>query len=149
MMRLAFYIAKHGNYKDWAIDFVTGRYGYSHVELIFSDGMCFSSSPREGKCRFKFISDIETSGHWNIIDIKTTHKEKTVYENCKKIDGKKYDWMGIFFHQSLIYPSLQNRFGYEDPDKYWCSEAIQTVLSRTKTKISPNIMAQLWKVKGV
>lgn len=62
-MKLAFYKSVNGDTLDSLIDLWSGRYGYSHVELVFDristdkskGNLCFSSSPREGKCRFKNI----------------------------------------------------------------------------------------------
>jgi hypothetical protein len=146
-MKLAFYKADKGNWKDKLINVWTGRYGYSHVELLFDENICFSASPREGRVRFKQIKDIYTSGKWNIIEISPLISEQEVIENCNKITGLPYDWIGIFFHQSIIFPSIRNKYGIEDPDKYWCSEAIQSVLEQGNIYISPNEMAKLWNIQ--
>ena len=54
-MKLAFYKAKHGTKIDKIVAAAIGS-EYSHVELVFSDGICFSASPRDKGVRFKTIN---------------------------------------------------------------------------------------------
>jgi len=89
-MKIAFYIAKYGTFTDKVIAFFT-RSKYSHCELIFSDGMFASSSPRDGGIRLKNISPDE---HWDIIDLPNIYDESTIRYWFMTNDGDSYDWLG-------------------------------------------------------
>ena len=65
-MELLFYRAEKGNWQDKLIALWT-RGIYSHVEIRFSDGMCFTSSNREGGTRF--IDIYIREGVWDVVDI--------------------------------------------------------------------------------
>jgi hypothetical protein len=91
-MKIIFYLSVNGNWWDKIVAWWTcGK--YSHCELLFSDGICFSSSPRDGGTRFKKIDII--SEHWNEIEISSSH-EIGIREWCEKHVGEKYDWLGVF-----------------------------------------------------
>jgi hypothetical protein len=141
-MKLAFYKADKGNWIDTVIDVATyevdsGYHGYSHVELVFdqvSDGIGFSASPREKKCRFKSI-DFD-SGHWELVDVpmdETTQLQ--IFLTAKKYVGKKYDFIGV-----ILWFAFFNI--YENHNKYWCSEICMKLLGEKKTRITPNRMAK-------
>lgn len=77
-MQIAFYRAPDNIY-DWLIRFWTGPYlllpaRYSHCELVFSDGICISASPREGGVRAKRIE--LDSASWDLMDIQATPEEE-------------------------------------------------------------------------
>jgi hypothetical protein len=86
---------------------------YSHVELIFSDGLSGSSSLIDGGVRLKPI-DFD-DGKWDFIDLPASFEEKARqwFENHI---GCKYDLLGQF-HFVLSPVKGQN-------DKYWCNEAV-------------------------
>jgi hypothetical protein len=119
-MRIAFYKATNGNYLDKIIAWWTRPSffkvftpaNYSHVEMVFSNGECFSSSPRDGGARWKNI-DVE-SGNWDFINTPNIN-EDTVRALCNREEGKKYDWLCIFF--GFVFP-----FDIQDPHKWICSE---------------------------
>lgn len=113
-MKLAFYIAKYGDKLDKTISFFT-RGEFSHVELVFSDGVSFSSSYRDNGVRFKTIDFGE---RWNIIDInKFLHqKEETIRSWCEGQVGCKYDILGAIFQKTFY------------QDRWYCSEICSTVL---------------------
>jgi len=113
-MKLAFYRSCKGNWLDTLIDLASGRYGYSHVELVFDristdtthGNLCFSSSPREGKCRFKNIVLKET--HWNFVNINIPLKEEQrIYSECFNYLNAKYDYYGILFWYVLFWVKKQ------------------------------------------
>jgi hypothetical protein len=133
---LAFYKACKGNWKDWAINIWTGLHGYSHCEIMFTDGQCFSASPREDSCRFKEISDIQTSGKWTIVPLSTSiYNEALIRTAAQEHIGKKYDWLGIFLHEFLP-------LNVDDNDKWWCSEICAFLLKQRDYKVSPNYLAK-------
>ena len=68
-MKVALYKGKRGGSAgafDASVRWWT-RGPYSHVELVFSDGMSASASPRDGGVRFKRI-DFKPE-HWDFIDL--------------------------------------------------------------------------------
>lgn len=74
-MKLAFYKAfcPNATLLDKTIAITTfGK--YSHVEVVFSDGMSFSISPREKVCRFKRIDF--NPDNWEFVELDTTKKEE-------------------------------------------------------------------------
>lgn len=133
-MKLAFYKSNAPKKEklDVMIDKVTGGYGYSHVELVFSDGVCFSSSPREGIVRYKKI-DVSDALSWTVIDVPICHiyDENRSRRIADKLIGCKYDYKGIVLDQ-LIPLSIDNG------DKWWCSEVVAYVLGVYPYKINPN-----------
>ena len=101
-MRLAFYIGG-GTWFDKVTRWRTGG-NCSHVELLFSDDMAFSSSQWDGGVRFKQVEGLRNidagmseDGKWRIVAIKgvSEHAEACAREWCKGEVGKKYDWRGI------------------------------------------------------
>lgn len=143
-MQLWFYKAAEGDLLDKLVGWWTGG-KYSHVELVFSDGTCFSSSPRDGGVRFK---QIKASPHWDVVDLKEpltrmiqenfAHKFKSgfndwnhvadlyegyVREWCETQVGKKYDWKAILGH-------LLSERDLEERRAWYCSEIILAALKR-------------------
>jgi hypothetical protein len=126
-MKLAFYKADKGNFLDKLIGFWTRpnffsfNLGYSHVELVFDDNLCFSSSPRDNGCRYKYISDLYTSGNWDIFEVKTKYTISELKVKCNLEQDKKYDWLCIIL--SDIIP-----FNIQNPKKWTCSELCASFL---------------------
>jgi hypothetical protein len=136
MMKLAFYRvdAPKKEKGDYLVNLATGRYGYSHTELVFSNGVCYSSSPREGCCRFKDI-DIYDKSTWVTIDLNpdiyNQEFEANAWREAFRLNGSKYDWEGIFLNQAIP-------LGIDKQDKWWCSEVCMYLLNSHPYKISPN-----------
>lgn len=118
-MQIAYYKAD-GTLFDKAIRIWTGG-PYSHVEIIFSDGMWFSSSPRDGGCRFKHIAK-DAKWDYQYINISPSDEDK-VRAFCEKQNHKKYDWVWIFLTQ-LIPLNIQER------NKWGCSEIVVAALQQ-------------------
>ena len=111
---------------------------YSHSEIQFSDGICFSSSSRDGGVRFKRI-DINPD-RWSSVDI-PIKDEAALITWCKTQVGRKYDWRGILgFGIMPFRDNLQNR------KKWYCSEICAEVIRRSgehtmlPKKISPSLL---------
>lgn len=97
----------------------------SHSEICFSNGECFSISPRENSIRFKKIP--LNPQRWDIVELNISLRdEMKVYKYCKKIEQKKvkYDYIGAL--TSPLRLCIQNE------DKYFCSEVCANVLSETE-----------------
>jgi len=105
-----------GDFKDKVISIWT--FGpYSHTELLFSDGICFSSSWRDDGVgvRYKKIHIIPKN--WVCVEVSTTQKqEHQMKEWCdvKAAENANYDWCGII---QFVLPFVKQK----DEDWY-CSE---------------------------
>lgn len=131
-MQLIFYKAVNGTIYDKSIAFYT-RGKYSHCEILFSDGVCFSASPRDGGTRFKVI---EVESHWDRIAVGTSHEDE-VWQWCARQVGKPYDWLGIL--------GLSLNYRNSDKKKWYCSEVCVTALRRVglldvRPNLSPNAL---------
>ena len=143
-MKLALYKAAEGSLLDKAVDIGSGLYGSSHCEIVFdhinsdADGqsLCFSASPREGKCRFKWI-DLN-SGSWYVIDLNDQFEwedKMMAFQEAKFLNGRKYDYYGIFFW--YILPIKR-----EKTNRWWCSEVVAKLLGWVKYRVTPNKLAR-------
>jgi hypothetical protein len=119
-MKIAFYKAFQGKATklDKAIAILTvGK--YSHVELVFSDGLCFSVSPRDKGTRFKKIN--LDNGAWEVIDIPMLDKTEGVIRSISEsLVGCKYDYIGALFSISPVCIQKDKR--------YFCSELAANLL---------------------
>jgi hypothetical protein len=148
-MKIAFY-KKRGTIVDKTIRWWTrpqkwkifSRSKYSHTEIVFSDGIFFSSSGRDGGVRFKEIEPSQTD--WDFIEVpmKSDDEEK-VRQFCKLQNGKKYDWRAIFFSQFL-------ELNRENSRRWFCSEiclrALQEVGFFTDEKASEFSPQELYEL---
>ena len=143
-MRVIFYGNREGNFLDslirwWTsplIEKINGKWrdSYSHVELLFSDGMMFSASQYENSTRFKKFNG---GSAWKILDISThAHEEFNVRDFCTSEDNKPYDYKGVL---GFISPLQHSK------DKWFCSEIGTAGLQRawkcmglTPSTTSPN-----------
>lgn len=118
MAQIAFYRGPPRN--DWL--HTVSHYGirlwtwskWSHAELVI-DGVCYSSSSRDGGIRAKHI-DL-TSGRWNVVDIELTDEQTAKALAWFMVnDGDKYDWAGIIRFVIPFIPQGERR--------WFCFEAI-------------------------
>jgi hypothetical protein len=129
MMRVAFH--KGGgrwNLFSWAIRTWT-RGKYSHVELIFSDNMSFSS--RKDGVRFEKIDYKKHPERWDIFPLALgPTDEEVIRAHARKHCGQKYDWVGIV---------LDRVFGtsIHGEKQWWCSEIVAHVLGIEPEMIDP------------
>ena len=121
-MKLALYKG-HGNALDKLIRFVT-RSEYSHCEIVI-DGVCLSSSPRDGGVRSKYIN--LATGHWDVIDIKGD--EWMVLAWFHEQEGAGYDWIGLIRTVVPFFP--------HSGSKWFCSEACGAALGFDASRLSP------------
>lgn len=101
--------------KQKYIQKLSWRYSrFSHVELVFSDGMSFSSSEQDHWVRFKKI-DFKVE-NWEFIDLNISIKqEQLIREWCEKKIWSDYNWWWIFF--AMIF-----KFYTTWEDDYFCSQ---------------------------
>lgn len=126
-MRVAFYLAEHGDWFDKAIAIWT-RSKYSHVELVLGGTMCISASSRQGRVRTEDI-DIY-GGHWEVVEFDIEIPPAELQRRIDRVLGAGYDWLGIFFYKFLP-------FRTQDRKKYWCSEVVAYLLGIEDDKLSP------------
>lgn len=140
-MQLAFYWSKTGTWYDKLVDLCSGGRGFSHVEIHFGNGTCFSSSPRDGGCRFRLI---DMDDHWDLVDLPfSAYEENRIIDICRSycrprryvfyqklaciavnlhrthhFCGRKhgYDWVGVF---RFIFPWLPIKLSRH---RRFCSE---------------------------
>lgn len=107
-----------------------GRGPYSHVELVFSDGMSASSSFSDGGVRFKAIDYSEDK--WDFIELPEAWEEyaRTWFAHHY---GEKYDVMGNVF--------LAVGFFGHSTGKQFCSEAAAAALQIDQAfRLEPNTL---------
>jgi len=132
-MRIAFYKGTDPGVLGLADRFVRWfmRGKYSHVELVFSDGVSASSSGADGGVRFKTI-DL-TPDDW---DVFTLHgpDESTTRQWFTDHHGQPYDWLGDF---GFVWRPTPTEKG-----KWFCSEAVAAALGFPEPwRFDPNALA--------
>lgn len=107
---------------------------HSHTENIFSDGISYSISARDGASRFKKID--YHPDHWDIIEINVTPEEElTIRRKAMDRVGIKYDWFGAFFSFLRWFKVTRWLFKecIQSERRIFCSEETVNLL-RTSTK---------------
>ncbi len=122
-MKLAFYKAWQS--KATLLDkvvaiFTMGK--YSHVEIVFRDGISFSISPRDNGSRYKKI-DYSKDNAWDIfctgISIEQENGIRQIID--KNYLNKEYDFIGAIFSS---FP-----FCIQKENKIFCSEVTVDLMS--------------------
>jgi hypothetical protein len=115
------------------INIWTGLNGFDHVELVFNNGMSFSST--YSGVRFAKIKYEDYPNDFIIVDIDCKElfnlTEKEVWDRCTQIAGSKYDGKGIMLYEFLP-------FRIEDPKSFYCSESVAYAIDFKPYQISPN-----------
>lgn len=163
MMQIALYraAASTGSWAwlDSAINRLSGGRGYSHVELVMSDGWCLSSTVRDegmdasgerkpNGTRAKMIQF--DPGKWQFIALPdaTREDEAAIWRefHTREILNARYDFRGV---ARFVFPLIP-----QDPDDYFCSEIVTELLqsrglfpSREQPhRVSPNTIAELYGI---
>lgn len=106
---------------------------YSHVELVFSDGICASSSPRDGGVRLKKI-DL-TPDKWDVFDIHA-FDEVSARDWFERNTGSGYDYWGVF---GFVLRAQQ------DKTRFFCSESVLASLGfKEAWRFTPNTISVLF-----
>lgn len=108
-VQAAFY-CKRGDWVDGVIRWRTSS-PFSHVELVV-DGVCLSSSGRDGGVREKAIA-LE-SGDWVLVALPWADVAQVMgfFANTR---GCGYDWLGVLVGQAAS-------FSVQDKGRWFCSE---------------------------
>lgn len=102
---------------------------YSHCELVFSDGVCASSSWMDGGVRFKAI-DLDPA-KWDIFDI--NGDEQAARQWFEQHAGQPYDVLGLL---GFVW-----RRGTQERGKWTCGEAVAASLGkRDPHRVDPCII---------
>ncbi len=149
------------NKKKWLIEFAIVFFNrpsfwkfwklgkYVHVEFIFSDGACCSSSGRIGLngkpqgVRFAYLN--LKLDHWDIFECPLSEGlESKLRAWCESKVGRLYDFLGIIGFRM---------FGVQDPDKDYCSEFLNHGLASIgkmlySAMIGPNDFIEKWIALG-
>jgi hypothetical protein len=114
---------------------------YSHVELVFSDGIAFSSSPRDGGTRFKRIY---FDDKWHMYNLGELTQERAIRAWCASQVPARYDWRGILgFNIPLVDYSLNHWFCSEVTTTAVQIEGLLTELKPIKTSPNAQVAALL------
>ncbi len=116
---------------------------YSHSEIEFSDGMCFSSTARKHKgktfcgTRFEDVFIVmRNPKRWDVYEKKIDNaRERFMYARAKSIGGHKYAFVGIFFDFLLPFGLISKLF--LSKQRWYCSQAVYYVLTGKRKRISP------------
>ena len=103
---------------------------YSHAEIVFSDGMCGSSSGSDGGVRLKqfFLDPLK----WDVIDIEGD--ELGARNWFSVYSGQKYDYLGLL---GFVW-----RRGTQDKGRWFCFEACAAALG---SNVAHEMTAELLK----
>ena len=128
-MKILFYIARHSRpFQNFLLDeaIATATRGpYSHSQLMFSDGACFSSWPFEG---VRFAKNIPLDPyHWVWFDLPISEQEEAALRAwCEGEVGCGYDYIGAI--------TLSPAIG----EKWFCSEiCIASINATTHLHFQP------------
>lgn len=94
---------------------------FSHCELHFGGGQCFSSRPGSGVSWT--YRDIDRHDWLRIAIPGADGQESKIREWCGDEVGCAYDWRGVLFTQVLPW-------GWRSKDKWFCSEICTAALQR-------------------
>lgn len=107
---------------------------FSHCELIFSDGMCASSSFMDGGVRYKQMTP--DPAKWEIRDLSSPFDEATARAWFDQHNGAGYDLAGNLRFVFRWWPHSRSR--------WFCSEAIGAALGlSTPENLGPNGLASV------
>lgn len=117
--------AKLIRFKQYRLSDMPYRYAkYTHTELVFENGMWWSSSEYDKGVRFKEI--VDDKGNWDYVDLKVSKAEyDKVYAWCEEQNTNRYNWFWIFFAQVL-----NTRWFVKVGDLFcsqWCTKALQQI----------------------
>lgn len=143
-MYLAFKKARYDGWMGWLINQLTiPAIGYSHVELLFSDGAWWSSRPGAGTS-FVWLGRADLH-EWCRMKLKVdSRQEERIREWCFNHCHRKYDWFGVI---RFILPFLPIKLSKR---RLFCSEACikalqdNNVLDRDRCPalfINPNVLS--------
>lgn len=113
------------------------RSSYSHVELVFSDGLSASASWVDGGVRFKQIDYSAHPERWVIFDV--PGDEAYALQWFRERVGKSYDILGLL---GFVWPARGGR------DKWFCSKAFMASLGYSEAnRFHPGHLHALFRAR--
>ena len=136
-IKIAFYLARHGSWKDRIVSTFTFS-KYSHCELILSDGLSYSASHRDNSVRAKFI---EYNDKWHIFDLLGDFDQEAIKYWFAIHQNDKYDWCG----------AIGSAFGIDitTESKKFCSHACGIVLGLDAINTPQSLLDKLLDMKMI
>jgi hypothetical protein len=146
-VRIALFRYQFGGVVGRLINAFSFRGGFSHAELVFSNGACFSSAGESRGTRFKWI-DLDPN-RWVLIDVPATDDEEAaVHAWCIGQLGKGYDWRGVL---GMILPCRA-----DEKTRLFCSETVVAALQQIGRfgqapawRVSPNGIWLIHQAGGI
>ena len=136
-LKIAFYKAHNGNYLDKTISVLTIS-KYSHCEIVFSDGVCASSSSRDGGIRFKQIT---LGAHWDVYEVIGDYDEAAIRYWFTLHSDDAYDWWGAVGSLFCV--------DWTSEDYKFCSYACASVLGLDPITTPGKLYHTLKKLKTI
>lgn len=145
-MYIAFYKYQHGNWQDKLVAWFTGS-RYSHVEMVFDNGDCISSSLRDDGVRVKKIRMADEK--WLLLRLNVTKRQEQKMRLwlAHRI-GASYDFKGLLL--SHVFP-----LGMHDKQNFFCSELLTLALQYAQVvdvsidanEVSPQLLLEMLEEK--
>jgi hypothetical protein len=145
-----FYARLDGRAWDQLVSVFSGFGPYAHAELVFSDGVSFSSTSMDQPPgpRFKRI-DYSDARRWKLVPIHVTKAQEKVMRDWAEANVKAcvgYDWSAIWGFVPCV-----RRFCKPDPARWMCSEIVLACLRAAGLlceglpahRVSPNRLAKM------
>jgi hypothetical protein len=118
---------------------------YCHVELEFTGGLCFSSSPIYGGTKFHLLDEPE---RYVPLDLNVSFDDECkIFQWCRGEVGCGYDYLGVL---AFICPYI-----HQSKKRWFCSEVCLTALQQVGLflgldpyHVSPNELATIVQKRG-
>ena len=139
MLQLAFFKGRHPGLKGLFGQAIKTweRGDYSHVEMIFSDGVCGSAVYWDGGVRLK-SSIVFKDGDWDFVTL-PDYLEAPAREWFETNKGKAYDFFGDV---KIVLPFIKG-----SNDTFFCSRSVAASLGIDDTgRYEPNVLASAVKI---
>ena len=144
-MKIAFYRGQKKRKLQDAVIYLHQKYmqkipekhsQYTHCEFLFTDGVMWGSSGRDGGVRGRQMTKFKD--HWDFVEVLITKKqEEKLRKWCEARDGAEYDMWGIIFCQAL------NTNWFLKPLKWFCSEYNTAGLQHINMKAVNGVSAHM------
>ena len=133
------------NWTDWVIAKWTNG-PYSHMEIVIGDYM-YSSSPRDGHVRKKPHKFDKNT--WDYIKVQVDQRDiDNFHYFFDKVQGRKYDWLGIMGFVLPVHDSEKKFFCSEFCTKAGIVMNVKELFDKNPPRVSPNRHAEIMLRSG-
>lgn len=139
MLQVAFFKGRHPGLKGLFGQAIKSWENglYSHVELVFSDGVCGSAMYWDGGVRLKSVVEF-TEGDWDFVTL-PDYLEAPARQWFIDHAGKAYDFFGDV---KIVLPFIKG-----SNDTWFCSRSIAAALGiEDSGRYEPNVLASAVKI---